>query len=175
MLPRGTQNSATRDPYLLASDTPPNRSAVHTIVQLSAWGEMIVPPKLSSVLEEINVGNALGNAPEEATRVLQNFEGIAKTPMIPATISTIRKKKAGPFLIGSDFSHGCREESPSGRVEKHSRSGLRKSRGNLICRRGPALLNVYCRPSCYRSMPGSKIVKPLTHVLKLTEYPRRDL
>jgi hypothetical protein len=51
-----------------------------------------------------------GNAPEETTGVLQNFEGIAKTPMIPATISTIRKKKARPFLIGSDFSHGCREE-----------------------------------------------------------------
>ena len=58
------------------------------------------------VLEEINGGNA----PEETTGVLQNFEGIAKTPMIPATISTIRKKKAGPFLIRPDFSHGYREE-----------------------------------------------------------------
>lgn len=42
----------------------------------------------------------------------KNFEGIAKTPMIPATISTIGKKNAGPFLIGSDFSHGCCEEKP---------------------------------------------------------------
>ena len=50
---------------------------------------MIVPPKLNSVLEEINGGNAPGETPG----VLQNFEGIAKTPMIPATISTIRKKK----------------------------------------------------------------------------------
>jgi hypothetical protein len=53
---------------------------------------MIVPPKLSSVLEEINGGNAQ----EETTGVLQNFESIAKTPMIPATISTIRKKEGWP-------------------------------------------------------------------------------
>jgi hypothetical protein len=98
--PRSIQNSATRDAYLPAGDTPPNRSAVHTIANLAAWGEMIVPPKLSSVLEEINGGNARGNAPGETTGVLQNFEGIAKTP----------QEEGRPFLIGSDFSHGCREE-----------------------------------------------------------------
>jgi len=52
-----------------------------------------VVPQLNSVLEETNGGNA----PGETTGVPQNLEGTAKTPMIPAAISTIRKGKAGPF------------------------------------------------------------------------------